>query len=182
MLLVTHDPLDAMVLADDVIVLEDGRITQRGTPEHVAGRPATDYVATLMGANVLRGTTRAGLVQLADGTVIAIGDRDLVGEVIVAIRPEAISLHARLPEGSPRNVWPVRVAGLESRIDRILVHLTGPPDLIAAVTPASISDLGIAAGSRLWASVKALDLEAYARRQRVTTTGTAAATTDGNMP
>ena len=44
-LLVTHDPLEALVLADWLLVLEQGRIVQEGTPAHVASQPATDYIA-----------------------------------------------------------------------------------------------------------------------------------------
>ena len=102
-------------------------------------------------------------MTVGDGAVIAIPDHVLAGDVVVVIRPEAIALHVNRPEGSSRNAWPVVVAGLEPRVDRMLVHLTGPPDLTAAITPAAAVDLGVAAGSRLWASAKALDLEAYER-------------------
>ena len=161
--IVTHDPLDALVLADDMVVLESGRITQRGTVDEVAARPATPYIATLMGANLLHGTAIAGQVHVADGTVITIADTSLEGEAVIVIRPEAISLHRAHPEGSPRNVWPVVVRELEPRLDRILVHVDGPPDLVIAVTPAAVADLAIAPGARMWASAKALDLDAYAR-------------------
>ena len=53
-LLVTHDALDALALADRVVVLEDGRIAQDGTPTEVAAAPATDHVARLLGLNVFR--------------------------------------------------------------------------------------------------------------------------------
>jgi molybdate transport system ATP-binding protein len=65
--LVTHDPLDALVLADRVVVLEGGRVTQEGTTHGVAQRPSTPYVASVMGLNLLRGKALAGLVQLEDG-------------------------------------------------------------------------------------------------------------------
>jgi molybdate transport system ATP-binding protein len=94
---------------------------------------------------------------------VAIADHDLLGEVVIVIRPEAISLHAQRPEGSPRNVWPVTVRELEPRMDRTLVHVAGPPDLVAAVTPSVIAELRITPGTELWASAKALDLDAYAR-------------------
>ena len=145
--IVTHDPLDALVLADDIVVLESGRITQRGTVDEVAARPATPYVATLMGANLLHGNAIAGHVHVADGTVIAIADTSLKGEAVIVIRPEAISLHRAHPEGSPRNVWPVVVRELEPRLDRILVHVDGPPDLVIAVTPAAVADLAVAPGA-----------------------------------
>ena len=162
-LLVTHDPLDAMVLADDVIVVESGRVTQTGTTDDVAARPSTEYVAALMGANLLRATAADGIATTADGATITIPDTSLAGDVVVVIRPEAVSLHRNRPEGSPRNAWPVVVTGLESRIDRFLVRVAGPPDLTVAVTPAAVSDLHLAPGATLWASVKALDLDAYAR-------------------
>ncbi|MCL2464623.1 MAG: ABC transporter ATP-binding protein [Micrococcales bacterium] len=55
-LLVTHDPLEAMVMADRLIVIEDGRVVQQGTPAAVAGHPATQYVARLVGLNLAEGS------------------------------------------------------------------------------------------------------------------------------
>ncbi len=162
-LLVTHDPLDALVLADDVVILEGGRVTQRGATDDVARRPGTPYVATLMGANLLHAVADSGVARTEDGVSVAIPDRSLAGEIVIVLRPEAISLHRRHPEGSPRNVWPVVVRELEPRLDRILVHVSGPPDLAVAVTPAAVADLDISPGTQLWASAKALDLDAYAR-------------------
>src|SRR6201999_361432 len=54
--LVTHDPLDAMVLARNVVVIEDGRVVQRGPVAEVARHPHTDYVARLVGLNLFSGT------------------------------------------------------------------------------------------------------------------------------
>lgn len=48
-ILVTHDPDDARALADDIVVLEDGRIVQRGTTRDLEADPATPYVAELFG-------------------------------------------------------------------------------------------------------------------------------------
>ena len=162
-LMVTHDPLDAVVLADDIVVLEDGRVTQRGSVDDVSRRPASPYAAALMGVNLLHGEAGDGLVRTVGGGSVAIADHALSGEVVVVIRPEAISLHANRPEGSPRNVWPVTVRELEPRMDRTLIHLSGQPDLVAAVTPTVVTELGIEPGGALWASAKALDLDAYAR-------------------
>ncbi len=79
-LLVTHDPLEALVLADRVLVLENGRVVQEGTPSQVARRPATEYVARLVGLNLYPGAVlrRQGphdaLVGLdAGGTLHAAG-------------------------------------------------------------------------------------------------------------
>ena len=57
-LLVTHDALDALTLADRVVVIDEGRIAQTGTPHEIAARPRTEHVARLGGLNVVPG--RAG--------------------------------------------------------------------------------------------------------------------------
>ena len=159
--LVTHDPVDAMILADRVVVLEDGRIVQSGTPSEVARRPASDYVAQLVGVNLLRGDATGGLVRLEEGGHLQVTDHTLTGRCIVAVRPEAVSLHRHAPEGSPRNVWQVRVSGLENRGDVVRVSLDGQPSLAALVTPAAVAEMSLDTGTHAWASVKATELEAY---------------------
>ena len=160
-LLVTHDPLDALVMADDVVILEAGRITQSGTAAEVARRPATAYVAALIGANLLHAHAGDGVATCPDGTTVALPDHSLSGPVVVVIRPEAIMLHRHRPEGSARNAWPVTVVDIETHVDRSLVQVAGPPDLAVAITSASARELGLAPGSEVWASTKALDLDAY---------------------
>lgn len=51
-MIVTHDPLEAMVMTDRLLVLENGRMVQQGTPAAIARRPATQYVARLVGLNL----------------------------------------------------------------------------------------------------------------------------------
>lgn len=162
-LLVTHDPLDALILADDVIVMESGRVSQQGTIDEVAARPQSAYVAALVGVNLLRGHAASGQVMAEDGSRIAIPDHALSGDAVVVIRPEAISLHRDRPEGSARNVWWVTVTSIEPGLERVLVRVAGPPDLVVAVTPAALAELALAPGSRVFASAKALDLDAYGR-------------------
>ena len=66
-LLVTHDPLEALVLADQLVVLEGGRIVQEGTPAQIARQPATDYVAKLVGLNLYTGRADGPNVALTAG-------------------------------------------------------------------------------------------------------------------
>ena len=159
--LVTHDPVDAMVLADRVVVLEEGHVIQTGTPGDIARRPASAYVAQLVGINMLRGDAAAGTVALEQGGHIAIADRTISGAVIVALRPEAISVHRQHPEGSARNVWEGLVTGLEARGDLVHVDIDGPPQVTAVITPGAVSDLGLHEGARVWLSAKATDLDVY---------------------
>ena len=134
---------------------------QTGTPGDIARRPATAYVAQLVGVNMLRGRARDGVVALDDGGEIRIADRAINEGVIVALRPEAISVHLQHPEGSARNVWHSRVIGLEARGDLVRLEVEGPPALTAVITPAAVADLGLHEGAEVWLTAKATDLDVY---------------------
>jgi len=163
-LLVTHDPLDALVLADRLVIVEAGRITQTGTPAVVTARPASRYVAELMGINLVHGTaTGDRTVRLDGGIDLTVADPLPGPDVAVAIRPRAVTLHRHRPDGSARNTWAATVDGLEADRDRVRVTLAGPVALTAEVTPMAVSELGLDVGTPVWASVKAVDLTAYER-------------------
>ncbi|MFD0261651.1 ABC transporter ATP-binding protein [Kitasatospora indigofera] len=158
--LVTHDPLDAMVLADRLVVIEDGRQVQAGTPTEIARHPRTDYIARLVGLNLYQGTADGRRVTLADGPVLATTE-ELTGPAFVAFPPSAVTLHLARPESSARNVWQLRVAGLDLHGDQVRVDLTGELPLAADLTPAAAAELDLAPGSAVWASVKAAQTHAY---------------------
>jgi|SRR5262245_2323917 len=160
--LVTHDPLDAMVLADRLIVLEAGRVSQEGPAAEVARHPRSRYVAELVGVTLLEGK-RAGehQVLLPSGALLTVADPLPADDVAVAVRPQAVALHRSEPEGSPRNVWPATIVDMQAERDRVRVELAGPVPLVAEVTPAAVSELDLVQGAPVWASVKAVDLTAY---------------------
>jgi molybdate transport system ATP-binding protein len=160
---VTHDPLDAMLLADRVIVLENGVITQEGTPGELAARPATSYVASLMGVNLIRGQARDGVLHVDGGGVLHIPQHSLEGEVLAVLRPEAITLHISEPEGSARNVWGGTVSGLAPMHDRIRVSVEASPPVVATITHASLADLKLTVGTSIWISAKTLNIEAFSK-------------------
>jgi len=171
-LLVTHDPVDALVLADRLVVLEAGRVTQAGTTADVARRPRSPYVAQLVGLNLLHGSAAGDrTVRLAGGTELVVADPVPAVEVAVAVRPQAVTVHRTEPEGSARNSWPAEVADLEADHDRVRVALVARPGpgpgsgdtIVAEVTAAAVADLDLAPGARVWASVKAVDLTVYER-------------------
>ena len=163
-LLVTHDPVDAIVLADRLVILEAGRVTQTGTPAAVTARPATRYVAQLVGINLLHARAAGGrFVRLESGAVLTVADPLPGPDVAVAIRPQAIALHRQQPEGSPRNSWVATVNNLEADRDRVRVTLDGPVPVTAELTPAAVTELELSPGQQVWASVKAVDLTAYER-------------------
>ncbi len=160
--LVTHDPLDAMVLADRIVVIEHGAVVQAGTPEEIVRRPRTDYVARLAGLNLYRGTAGAdGVVTLAEGGGRLVVDERHQGEVFVAFPPSAVAVHRTRPDGSPRNVWEVTVAGVERYGDRVRVEFAGLPNVAAEVTTAATAELDLLPGRPAWVAVKATETHAY---------------------
>ncbi|QKW35449.1 ABC transporter ATP-binding protein [Actinomadura sp. NAK00032] len=160
--LVTHDPLDAMVLADRIAVVEDGRLVQEGAPADVARRPRTDYVARLVGLNLYRGRAEGGTVAIGDGGATLDTVDSPGGEVFVAFAPSAVALYRTRPDGSPRNLWRARVAAVERHGDRVRVRLSGPPfDAVADVTPAAVAELELSEGTAVWAAVKATETHVY---------------------
>ncbi len=164
-LLVTHDPLEAMVLADRLLVIEDGRVVQDGSPAEVAGRPATQYVARLMGLNLYRGSLGAGgVVELDGGGRLVSNDPQAGGQgrVLVGLRPSNITLHVAAPEPTRGcNVWPGRVSGLELLADRVRVHVEGRPSALVDVSPAAVAELAVRPGQAVWVSVTTAETDAY---------------------
>jgi molybdate transport system ATP-binding protein len=166
-LLVTHDPLEALVLADQLIVLEGGRIVQEGTPAHIARQPATEYVAKLVGLNLYAGLASGSEVVLTGGGTFVIPDQGQHGDVLVAARPSAVVVSSQRPQpSSARNTWPATVAGLTLLADRVRIDLEGQPPAAVDVTPAAVAELSLDAGAQVWLTVKATDLEVYPRPDR----------------
>ncbi len=156
-LLITHDPTEAFLLADEIHVIEDGRITQVGSAEDVRLRPRTRYVADLAGSNLLTGTASSGAVTV--GThVLQVGDTAIAGSVLATIHPRAISVHRQHPEGSPRNVWKTTVVRIEHFGDRVRLQTGDPLPLAVEVTPAAVDALGLKGESEIWLSVKATEI------------------------
>lgn len=159
-LIVTHDAVEAAALADRIIVLEAGRITQVGTLHDLRNRPRSEYVAALVGVNYFRGIAREGTIAVEPrGTLIAAQDID--GEVLATIHPRAVALHTTRPTGSPRNVFALSVASVEPSLDRVRIELTGELPLVAEVTHAGSRGLGI--GTHVWGAIKASEVMVYPR-------------------
>jgi len=159
-IVVTHDPLDALALADRLVVLEAGTITQEGLLIEVAARPRSDWVARLLGVNLYRGTVSEGSLALPGGRRLAVATA-LTGDAFGLVHPRSVGLHRVKPEGSARNVWPGEVGGIDFEGDRIRVEILGQPAIVAEVTPQAAAELGLTDGGQVWATVKATGIEVY---------------------
>jgi len=159
-ILVTHDPLEAAALADRVIVLDGGQITQVGTVDDLRSQPRSSYVAELVGMNFFSGEASDGAIELASGArLVSASVPD--GPALATVHPRAISLYVEKPTGSPRNVWLARIASIEPSLDQVRVHVTGPIDLVAEVTRAGAA--AFSEGDEVWVAVKATEVAGYPR-------------------
>ena len=126
MIYVTHDQIEAMTLADRIVLMRDGRIEQQGSPLDLFERPATTFVAGFLGSpkmNFLKGQiVREGdgrAVKLDGGDVVlplAAGPANASGAVTIGIRPEHV--------GRATDAARPGFARLETRVD--LIQPTGP--------------------------------------------------------
>ncbi|MFG2642062.1 ABC transporter permease [Streptomyces sp. NPDC048370] len=159
-LIVTHDPVEAVSLADRVLVLDEGRALQDDTPAEVTRHPRSPWVARMLGRNAWPGTATPDGLALAGGGTLVVADPLPTGtEALAVIAPEAVSLHRERPGGSPRNVWPGTVREITTSGSRLRVLVTSDrtPDLVAEITPQAAADLGLADGTPVWTSVKATE-------------------------
>jgi molybdate transport system ATP-binding protein len=170
-LLVTHDPVEAMSLADRMVLVENGRVTQIGTPAEVRSGPRTSYAAELVGVNLFTGRLErleagAGRLVTSDGDVVVAWPPGIGGaleSVIGLLRPSDVLLHVRPPEGaSARNVLVGTVTSVSVEGERSRVRIDASPPLVAEVTLGSVERLGIREGTQLWASFKAVEVRVQA--------------------
>lgn len=159
-LIVTHDPLDAMMLADHLVVIEDGAVVQQGDASTITAAPRTDYIARLVGLNLYQGIATGTGVTLPGGFTLTT-TQALSGNVFAAFSPAAVSLHLHTPEGSPRNTWQATITGIHRHGDNLRVQLDGPIITAADITPAAAAALRLTPGQQIWAAVKAAETRAY---------------------
>lgn len=160
--LVTHDALDALLLADTVVVLEHGRIVERGPASEVLARPRSAFAARIAGLNMLTGAWRHDGVLSPGGAhvhgVVA-GPTPTEGAPAVAVfSPAAVSIFRRPPGGSPRNALHAVVTEIEPHGDRVRVRAD---QLSADVTAQAVAELDLVPGAEVTFSVKANEVAVY---------------------
>ena len=157
-LLITHEPAEAFAMADSIVVLENGRASQRGTVAEIRRHPATPYVAALTGTNFLTGVNDRGVIKV-DGFDFELRTSGTDGGPVTAvIDPRAISLYRHRPDGSPRNTWPTSIDWIEPLGETTRVRLGSPLPLMADITPSAAAALGLRPGDAIWAVVKATEV------------------------
>ncbi|PXY20194.1 sulfate/molybdate ABC transporter ATP-binding protein [Prauserella flavalba] len=162
--LVTHDPLDALALADHVVVLDGGRVVERGATGEVLSAPRTPFTARIAGLNLVAGTAEEQGLRLAGGGLISgIPSPDVVaGEPAVAVfAPGSVAVYpaSELPEGSPRNTVAAVVGALEPHGPVVRLRTVDgdgwAEGLSADLTPAAVAELALEPGTPIRLAVKA---------------------------
>ena len=161
-LLVTHDILDALALADRVLVVDGGRIVEDGPVRDVLTRPRSPFGARIAGINLVAGTSTADGLQCPDFPLTVASPLRPSGQGAVALfSPSAVAVHLVESTGSPRNHLPVTVAELEPRGETVRVRAgdgRGGPGLFADITVAAAADLDLAPGMQVWFTIKATEI------------------------
>ena len=165
-LVITHDPLEALLFADRLVILEDGRIVQSGPADLVRRRPLTPYVAGLSGVTLLRGRLRRvnGTPELdVDGLRLSVPHLDVAAAsaVLATVPPEAVRLTTAKPGSDGGVLLAGEIEGIELASHRSLVRLQTRPRLCAAVPTESVSRQGLRPGLRVWASIDASAIDVY---------------------
>jgi molybdate transport system ATP-binding protein len=166
---VTHSPVEALVLSDQIVVLDQGRVAQAGSRDALLRHPRTPFVAELVGTNLFVGRpaevagtgpairTPEGLVDLAEG--------EGPGAVYLTVSPREITLSRRPPDGSAQNVFAGNVMELVPEPpsgERIRVVLNSRPALVAEVTREAVAALSLSEGAWVYAAFKATGVHRYA--------------------
>jgi len=167
-MLVTHDILDALALADRIIVLAGGRVAEDGPVRDVLSRPRSGFAARIAGINLIPGTAYLhGLTTTSGSQIHGMLDNAChAGEPAVAMfTPSAVAVHLTRPTGSPRNDLAVTITGLEPRGEQVRVRTADNPDgsagPFADITAAAATDLELVPGSRVHFAVKASEVTIY---------------------
>jgi molybdate transport system ATP-binding protein len=156
--LVTHDPLDALALADHVLVLAQGKAVERGPTREVLAAPRTAFTARIAGLNLIAGIAVADGLRAEDGRLIAgmLAEDAALGEPAVAVfAPSAVAVYPAEDghPGSPRNTMAAVVTALEPHGP--VIRLRTDAGLSADLTPAAVADLRLEPGLPVRLSIKA---------------------------
>lgn len=167
-MVVTHDLLDALLLSERIIVMDEGKVAESGPTEEVLRHPRTRFTARIAGLNLIRGSFRDGSVQDRSGLRVEGSVKDDVvpneGDPVAAVfSPSGVSIYLEPPAGSPRNNIAVTVAEIEPRGDLVRVRSDDHHGhfIAADVTLRSVAELDLYPGQQVTYSIKAAAVTVY---------------------
>ncbi len=160
-IIVTHDPLDALLLAERVVVVDNGRVVEQGPTQDVLARPRSAFAARIAGLNLIAGYASGHGVRTSLGlTIEGMAEQPVsAGEPAVAVfSPSSVAVYQQPPGGSPRNVVPVTITELEPHGEQVRIRT----DLFSAdVTVQAVAELDLVPGADVLFAVKASEVAIY---------------------
>jgi molybdate transport system ATP-binding protein len=166
-IIVTHDVLDALAIADKVIVVDRGRIVERGPVREVLSTPRSEFAATIAGVNLVSGSiAEPGILRTAWGAHFSgISELPVGAPAIALFRPSAVAVHLSAPHASPRNVIAVTITELDIHGTTVRVRGADPRDdrtvLAADITAAAAADLDLEPGRGVYFVVKTQEVQLH---------------------
>ncbi len=160
-IIVTHDVMDALLLADRVVVVDQGKVVEQGLTADVLARPRSAFAARVAGLNMVQGDREGNGVRDEAGLVVqGVPDRSATrsGRAVAVFRPSAVGVYRDPPGGSIRNVIPVTISEMEPRGDLIRVRSA---HLSADITAGSAAELDLVPGAHVLFAVKASEVAVY---------------------
>lgn len=166
-IIVTHDLLDALAIADKVIVVDRGRIVESGPVREVLTTPRSEFAATIAGVNLVSGAIAApGILRTPWGAELSgISELPVGASAIALFRPAAVAVHLSVPHASPRNVIAVTITELDIHGTAVRVRGVDPRDdrtvLAADITAAAAADLDLEPGLSVYFVVKTQEVQLH---------------------
>jgi len=131
------------------------------TPATVTAHPRSQYVADLIGTNLVAGEVADGVLVTSSGAQVVVAGA-APGPGFAMIRPQAIALQRHVAiDSSVRNSWTGTIGAIDLLGDRVRVGVLGALPLTAEITAASLAELDLQPGDAIVASAKATDITAY---------------------
>ncbi len=158
-ILVTHEIVDAALLADQMVVMAGGHVVEAGPTASVMRSPRTDFAARLCGLNLVRGVAVGPNALRTDlGVFTGVGTLSPGEPAVAAFAPSAVSVYRHPPHGSPRNVVAATVRTLTPHGQAVRIAT----DAFAAdLTPAAVAELDLGVTSGIYLSVKTTEVRLY---------------------
>ena len=162
-ILVTHDQSEALRLSDRLVVMNQGRVVQTGTPFEVMNAPVNEFVANFVGMEtILKGTVRQNvtgqmIISVAGKEIDAIGDAPEGGDIYCGIRPENVVIDTTDPSltTSARNVFPAKIMEISSLGPFLRLSLDCGFPIVSYLTREAYATLKLEQGKDVYATFKA---------------------------
>jgi tungstate transport system ATP-binding protein len=169
--MVTHDQSEALRMSDRIVVMNNGRIVQTGTPAAVMNRPVNEFVANFIGmetileGRVLKNTEGLMQVSVSGKEIDAVGQLQPNDRMYCCIRPENVTIDIFDPDAltSSRNVFHAIILDIDSMGPFLKLTLDCGFPLVSYVTREAFANLGLYEGKEVFASFKATSVHVIPR-------------------